>query len=245
MAMPLFIFAATACRVLEDHRWDPIDSLKEILEHQHENLQLSGTYLPILKRILMDPSPQRQNKLVQTFRQMVGVIVVLESPLSITSLSKLIDIEERNVRIILDLLHSVLNIPHDTSKPVRLFHLSFRDFLLDPATKTDFSVMIDSQQGLQENICELSSYGTSSDQIEAQKRDVRISAELRYSTRYWVDHLHQGTVVLSDHDKIHGFLKKHFLHWLELMSILGYLPEALDKINALQTMVQLSIIISR
>ncbi|PYH73670.1 uncharacterized protein BO88DRAFT_484569 [Aspergillus vadensis CBS 113365] len=258
MAIPLFIFAETVCRLLGDYRWDPDDSLNDILKRQYNNSNLDRTYLPVLNKLLEGQDRRAQNELVKQFRQVVGTIVALESPLSIASLSKLINMKESLIRIRLDSLHSVLNIPKDNNKPVRMFHLSFREFLLHPETKekTKFSVdghsthrdlahkciavMMDPQHGLGQDICDLRKHGTSRDDITTEQIEGCFPAELRYSTRYWVHHLHQGALTLSDHDEVHGFLKKHFLHWLEAMSILGNLPETIGSVNMLLSIVQTS-----
>ncbi|OJZ87399.1 hypothetical protein ASPFODRAFT_715006 [Aspergillus luchuensis CBS 106.47] len=258
MAIPLFIFAETVCRLLGDYRWDPDDSLKDILKRQYNNSNLDKTYLPVLDKLLEGQDRRAQNELVKQFRQVVGTIVALESPLSIASLSKLINMKESLIRTRLDSLHSVLSIPKDNDRPVRMFHLSFREFLLHPETKEKtqlsvdgqsthrdlahkcIAVMMDSERGLRKNICDLRSYGTSRDDITTEQIEGCFPAELRYSTRYWVHHLHQGALILSDHDVIHEFLEKHFLHWLEAMSILGHLPETIDGVNILLSTVQTS-----
>ncbi|GLA05581.1 hypothetical protein AnigIFM60653_006074 [Aspergillus niger] len=260
MAMPLFIFAATVCRLLEDYRWDPDDSLNNILKRQYNNSQLDKTYLPVLEKLIGGQDQQAQNELVKQFQQVVGIIVVLESPLSIASLSKLINVKENLIRIRLDSFHSVLNIPSDNDKPVRMFHLSFREFLLHPATRENtilsvdgqsthrdlaykcIAVMMDPQHGLRQNICGLPGYGTSRDDIGAERIERCFPAELRYATRYWVHHLTQGALNISDQDGVHEFLETHFLHWLEAMSILAHLSETIGSVNMLLSVVQVTVI---
>nr|XP_001401751.2 NACHT and WD40 domain protein [Aspergillus niger CBS 513.88] len=258
MAMPLFIFAATVCRLLEDYRWDPDDSLNNIMKRQYNNSQLDKTYLPVLDRLLGGQDQQAQSELVKQFQQVVGIIVVLESPLSIASLSNLINMKENLIRIRLDSLHSVLNIPSDNNKPVRMFHLSFREFLLHPATRETtklsvdgqsthrdlaykcIAVMMDPRHGLRQNICGLPGHGTSRDDIGAERIERYFPAELRYATRYWVHHLTQGALNISDQDGVHEFLETHFLHWLEAMSVLAHLPETIGSVNMLLSIVQRS-----
>ncbi|RDK47140.1 WD40 repeat-like protein [Aspergillus phoenicis ATCC 13157] len=258
MAMPLFIFAATVCRLLEDYRWDPDDSLNNILKRQYNNSQLDKTYLPVLDKLTGGQDQQAQSELVKQFQQVVGIIVVLESPLSIASLSNLINMKENLIRIRLDSLHSVLNIPSDNNKPVRMFHLSFREFLLHPATRETtklsvdgqsthrdlaykcIAVMMDPRHGLRQNICGLPGHGTSRDDIGAERIERYFPAELRYATRYWVHHLTQGALNISDQDGVHEFLETHFLHWLEAMSILAHLPETIGSVNMLLSIVQRS-----
>ncbi|OJI81247.1 hypothetical protein ASPTUDRAFT_58544 [Aspergillus tubingensis CBS 134.48] len=258
MAMPLFIFGATVCLLLEDYRWDPDDSLNDILKRQYNNSNLDKTYLPVLDKLLEGQDRRAQNELIKQFRQVVGTVVALETPLSITSLSKLINMKENLIRIRLDSLHSVLNIPKDNNKPVRMFHLSFREFLLHPETKEKtklsvdgqsthrdlahkcIAVMMDSERGLRKNICELPNYGTSRDGIATERIEKWFPAELRYAIRYWVHHLTHGAMNISDQDGVHNFLETHFLHWLEAMTILGHLSEAIGSVNMLLSIAQQS-----
>jgi hypothetical protein len=65
----------------------------------------------------------------------IGALVTLESPLLVVSLSKLLGLPKSLVQLRLNSLHSVLRVPDNEAIPVRLFHLSFRDFLLDPETR--------------------------------------------------------------------------------------------------------------
>lgn len=52
LSVPLFIFAATICRLFEDRSWDPVESLAEIFTHQNDETKLDSTYLPVLGRII-------------------------------------------------------------------------------------------------------------------------------------------------------------------------------------------------
>jgi hypothetical protein len=88
----------------------------------------------VLKQLLTSQNKTESQQLLEEFKEIVGVIIILATPLSISSLSRLIDREPDNVKCRLDRLHSVLSVPNDFDTPVRLLHLSFRDFLLDHYT---------------------------------------------------------------------------------------------------------------
>ncbi|KAJ5464315.1 uncharacterized protein N7458_000001 [Penicillium daleae] len=143
LSVPLFIFAATICRMFEDPHWDPVDSLQEILMPRNNGSKLDGTYLPVLNRLLNGQNERQEKQLVQEFQQVIGAIVILESPLSVISLSRLIGLPERIVYLRLNPLHSVLSVPDDETLPVRLYHLSFRGFLLDPETRGKTPLWVD------------------------------------------------------------------------------------------------------
>ncbi|KAI7969632.1 hypothetical protein EIK77_008787 [Talaromyces pinophilus] len=67
MAVPLFIFAATLCRFVEDPAWsDPSGQLKKLLGHQYtkrdsEMDKLDAIYSPILNQ-LIDGCPEKAQK---------------------------------------------------------------------------------------------------------------------------------------------------------------------------------------
>ena len=95
--------------------------------------KLDATYLRVLARQLVGLSAQEKDAVLKEFQTIVGSIVVLASPLSATSLARILDIDKGDIDNRLDLLHSVLSVPSSSDSPIRLLHLSFRDFLLDPA----------------------------------------------------------------------------------------------------------------
>jgi hypothetical protein len=132
MAIPLFIFAATACRYIGDKRDNPKKRLNLVLKYQKTASKLDKTYLPILNQLFNDEDEEDKERWASEFREIVGSIIVLESPLSIISLAHLLNIPKDNISCRLDSLHSVLSIPNSEDIPVRLLYLSFRKFLVNP-----------------------------------------------------------------------------------------------------------------
>ena len=133
MAVPLFIFAATVCRFVGDHRWNPKKRLATVLEQTASQASnLDRTYLPVLQQLVDGCTDSEKKSLAREFREIIGSIIILADPLSTSSLASLLDISKEDIDSRLDGLHSVLSIPSDRDFPVRLLHLSFRDFLLDP-----------------------------------------------------------------------------------------------------------------
>ncbi|CAG7955472.1 unnamed protein product [Penicillium salamii] len=251
LSIPLFIFAATICRIFEEPDWDPLDSLPQILAHQKDKSKLDSTYLPVLNRIIQRQTPGSQrDDLIREFHEVVGSIVMLETPLSIASLSSLLGIPERQIQLRLNSLHSVLRVPNDESLPVQIFHLSFRDFLLDPATQTKTPLWIEKSaahhrlatrclwvlsQQLQRNICKLPDEGFRRKDIESEYVNDYISPEMQYACRYWAFHLTQCMDSKNSIDTALSFFEKSFLHWVEVMCLLGHVSEVLGIINLLQT----------
>lgn len=122
MAIPLFIFAATVCRFLQDRRLGgPRDQLKGILAHQKSgSSNLDATYLPVLDQLKKDLTISEQREVVARFKIIVGSIIVLASPLSSTSLARLLGLSLEDIEDQLDLFHSVLSIPPTPTKPTQL-----------------------------------------------------------------------------------------------------------------------------
>ncbi|KAJ5198747.1 uncharacterized protein N7498_007864, partial [Penicillium cinerascens] len=175
------------------------------------------------------------------------------SPLSVISLSKLLDVPERLIHLRLNQLHSVLKVPDSEAVPVRLFHLSFRDFLLNPETRSKTPLGVNETemhyrlarqcllmcQNLRKNICRLPSDGTLRAEVDRRTVDAYIPPELQYACRYWAYHLDKCRY---SSDMVYNallflqrqFLRKHFLHWVEAMSLLGLTSDMLSILDRLQ-----------
>lgn len=252
MAIPLFIFASTICRYVGEKNGIPRKRLNDILKYEREDVsKLDMTYLPILDPLFAIQGKREKEELSRDFREIVGSIVVLESPLSIASLAHLLNIPGEDINCRLDSLHSVLSIPVDKELPVRLLHLSFRDFLLDDE-KRGKSFWIDkrethtrlaskclqlmsSSKGLRQNMCNLRMPGTLRSEIDNQVIDNALSPEVRYACRYWVHHLEQSEGRIRDGDLVHAFLQRYFLYWLEALSLMREASESIHMINSLQS----------
>jgi hypothetical protein len=258
MAIPLFIFAATVCRFVRDQRCgDPEEQLAKILKDRtrSQGSKLDATYLPVLSQLLVGLSASEKERLVEEFQEVVGSIIILANPLSASSLSHLVDIPKRVVEYRLDLLHSALNIPPEPESPVRLLHVSFRDFLLDPEKRGTSPFWVDeliahrkiatsclrilSTGGyLKKDICNLQKPGKPRAEVDKRTMDACLPAHVRYACLYWVHHLTQSNGTICDRDQAHRFLTRHFLHWLEALSLLARMPDIFGIINDLQTMVK-------
>ncbi|KAJ6070722.1 hypothetical protein N7467_012041 [Penicillium canescens] len=251
MSVPLFISAATVCRYIENSKWDPKLRLAELLTDQAKYVsRMDKMYLPILVRVLDDQEcdESEQQQLLQEFQKIVGVIILLAIPLSINTLSMFLGIEADQISIRLDPFRSVFFIPSDREQPVRILHLSFRDFLVHSATK----FLVDEPQKhkdiakfclksmrshLQKDICNLASPGTLRADINAQHIRQYLSPALQYSCRYWIHHLEQSQAVSSGIEDVRLFLQKHFLHWVEVMSLLGLISEVVGMLDLLHTLI--------
>jgi hypothetical protein len=69
-------------------------------------------------------------------------------------------------------------------------------------------------------------------------------AQIAYACEYWVEHLQAGghacSGILADGGKVHSFFRTHLLHWLEAMSLLQKMPEAITALQKLEAAVKAS-----
>ncbi|KAI0192760.1 hypothetical protein EV127DRAFT_386433, partial [Xylaria flabelliformis] len=256
MAIPLFIFAATACRFLADRRTGtPNTKLQRILEHQtrSQESKLDATYLPVLNQLLIGLSNSEETKVLGLFKHLIGSVILLANPLSTPALAYLLGISEDVINNHLNYLHSVLSIPLLPDSPVRLFHLSFRDFLIDPSKRGKNLFWVDEKEThkhlaadclrvmnktLCVDICQVKWPGTLRASINPQIISDKLRPEVQYACQYWVYHIQQAGDVFIDNGQVLGFLQQHFLHWLEALSLIGRASESLQNIGILQSLLQ-------
>ncbi|KAJ4041197.1 hypothetical protein NW753_010605 [Fusarium oxysporum] len=258
MAVPLFIFAATVCRFVGDRRRSPRARLRTVLGHENRShgSQLDQTYGPILRSQITELPKDEREEIIRDFRVIVGSIVTLASPLSVTALSRLIDIFPEVVDERLDALHSVLSIPLDRTLPVRLLHLSFRDYLIDPGNRETVDFWLDEKLahrnlakhclrvmrgGLHENMCGLSFPGMRRSAVGARQLEERIPPELQYACMYWIHHQTKVDFEPNESREVYEFLTTHFLHWLEALSLMGRAEDCLDSIRSLMGWLEASL----
>jgi hypothetical protein len=268
MAIPLFIFAKTVCRFVEDRACGgPEEQLSKILKFQTmgQEFQLHATYLPILNQMLVKRTDSRlisrteeeQAAIVKEFREIVGTIVILADPLPIEPLARLLGISERTIYDRLGMLNSVLNIPTDMDAPVKLLHLSFRDFLIDPMKRDTNPFWVDEKMThenlaskclnlllertyLKKDICNLRAPGRLRTEVNNQTIDKCLPADVQYACLYWVYHLKESKGMIRDGELAHNFLERHFLHWLEALSLTRRISESIRLIDELQSVVNVS-----
>ncbi|KAH6880714.1 hypothetical protein B0T10DRAFT_551503 [Thelonectria olida] len=243
MAVPLFIFAATMCRFIGDRRLGlPHNQLAEVLQFttRSQESQLDATYLPVLERLIAGLSARQTEKVIQRFRKVVGPIVNLAAPLPISSLEQILEISSADINNLLDMLHSVIDVPMMETHPVRILHLSFRDFLIDPEKCESSPFWIDEKKAhheigigclrilerhLREDVCHLRMPGTLRSSINPKIIDRYLPSEVKYAVLYWVHHVMEAGMSIHDDGPFDIFLREHFLHWLEALSLTGRIME--------------------
>lgn len=261
MAVPLFIVAATIYRFVHDSDWDPKERLETIFQSRKmgQRSQIAQTYLPVLEQMKASSRDKTdEERLYTEFRTVVGSIVILAEPLPKTALAALLNIPLVTIELRLKPLHSVLQIPVKREAPVRPLHLSFSEFLTSQERQNEpFSVdspathgilltkclellSRPSPEGLYENMCNLGYPGQPRRDLAPAIVQARLPPAIQYACRYWIHHAQHSRTEIHDDGEVHDFLRKHFLHWLEALSLLDRLAEAIEYVKTLQSLASVS-----
>ncbi|KAJ3537866.1 hypothetical protein NM208_g6148 [Fusarium decemcellulare] len=257
MSVPLFIAAATFIRMITDDSWavSPERKLNFILNSPRNTSSEYGVlYGPVLNRVLVGTPHTYQSDIRQSFEKIVGSIILLANPLSATSLASLLNIEVMDIDSQLDSLRPVLDVPNGDG-PVKLFHLSFRDFLLDDSAGS-FQVQESKVHGsltteclriltirLKTDICGLESPGRSRFDVDTEVINRCLPPELQYASLYWVHHFKRSGSRLRDDDmgahaaEVMKFLRSRFLNWLEALCLVGRVADSFTMMEELQSTV--------
>ncbi|KAF5269000.1 hypothetical protein FOXYS1_92 [Fusarium oxysporum] len=215
MAVPLFIFAATACQLIQKGKHgDPEENLNKILERTSgtQSSKLNELYLFVLEQLLDDTTDSRE-ELLKRFQEIVGTIVILADPLSAACLARLLDKNEKRIRHMVGLLPSVLYMPSENSAPIKPLHLSFRDFLINRDKHKTDPFWVDEKEThkklairclqllmnddcLKKDMCDLRTPGVARSDIDRCKIDESLPSEAQYACLYWVYHLKEKALSL-------------------------------------------------
>ena len=251
-----FIYASTACRLIMQTRLGPERALAWIL---NDFRGLDRLYIGALENAMRryereEAPPELEVELNSEFRQILGGIVILLNPVSVTSLARLCGVDHTPVFLALDSLRAIFDVPKTPSDAntgiIRLHHPSFRGFILDPKRCSDPRFSVDEAKGhrnlfsnclelmstLQKDICNLQYPGVLVGSIEKGRVEKFLSPEIQYACRHWIHHLQLANTVLRNDDNVHSFLRKHLLHWLEALSLIGVLAEGVHAVINLELM---------
>ena len=79
--------------------------------------------------------------------------------------------------------------------------------------------------------------GILASEVEKSKVDSCIPLAVQYACRYWVAHLQGAKIDQCDNNRVHIFLQKHFIHWLEALSLMQKISEGVLAIISLESAV--------
>jgi hypothetical protein len=220
----LFVWASTVSKFIDS--FDPANRLAVILQGETvtaAQLALDNLY----KTALEDAYAWDDVDFVQHFRAVMEIILVLQNPVTTSTLDQLMRLPEgRESGLVISALACV--VAHEPT--VHLLHPSFADFLFSHSRcgrdiwhfdaaichKRVALQCLDrlSNNGLKRNICNLT--------LSVASKREKIPDDVAYACIFWVNHM---CLIKDDALSVVGhlktFLTEHLLHWLEVMSIMG------------------------
>jgi len=241
-AAGLFIFASTLCKFI-DSTGDLEEQLEEIAQlstSDHEGrLGIDQLYRKVLDSAMENFSDQQ----VLNCHSILGTIILLQNPLSLTDLSQLMCVREGRVAGLLRGFHSVIAMPpsDDKTAVIRIIHSSFRDFLTNGKRCLDTRLLV--QPALQHReIVVLFLFKRMMEDLQEGiiiQREHSIDGPLAYACFYWADHL---SYVSRDRSAINQlltaldeFVRNRLLYWVEALSCLGSMHIAVMALRKTRT----------
>jgi hypothetical protein len=100
----------------------------------------------------------------------------------------------------------------------------------------DFCIRLMSEK-LRRDICSLHLPGALAEDVEDDQIERCLPSELQYACRYWVQHLQKSGLHLHDDGPVHIFMQEHWLHWLEALSLMRKISEAIFTTISLESAV--------
>ena len=211
-----------------------------------QDTTLDSLYMSILQEAFGSDHPESERD--ATTRSILGALTLTTNPLSPSAIASLLAISPTRVIRQLSSMQSLL-ILHDADRPVRPFHKSFPDFIVDEARCTNerFRVSPPSHhlhllvkclelviQKLEKNMCKLPDAVTNSEVDDLEKKVGKfVDPALRYACKSWHKHLVGERVAPTSAitSTLHRFLENKFLFWLEVLSVIGAVREAVDALQ--------------
>ena len=257
-AAGLFVYAVATVKFIDHRNNNPKNQLDRLLQSPESSAREGKTefkmdttldllYTTILQEAFSRDDPEDDPKT----RSILGAVVLATNPLSPSTIATLLGFDTEDVFLRLSSVHSLLFLRDDIDHPVRPFHKSFPDFITDPTRCTDprfhvsppdhhLELLIGGlelmNQRLEKNMCNIPDAVTNSEVDDLQERTEQyIGHCLQYACKSWHKHFVNLRTVPGHMSKItfilHRFLEEKFLSWLEVLSLLGTVRDAVDALE--------------
>ena len=252
-AAGLFIYASTVIKFIASKHHDPTERLTLIISlpqnTTHEGKSgIDLLYTQVLEYAFHDV-PADSEEFYYHLRTVLGGVLLIFNPLPMEALSTLL--KKSKISTTLRFLHSLLLIPDSKAEPIRVFHGSFPDFLMDPERCKDKRFFINPsvhhqeilllclrlmKEELKRNICNLDDYVVLSrvGDISAHWKK-HIGDTLGYACQFWAKHLmgipSSGYNVEEVCRAIDEFFTTCLFFWIEVLAIMGSLDLGVYAIN--------------
>jgi WD40 repeat protein len=250
----LFVFAATVVRFVGTPKYSPRSRLDILLARRESKSEmpyhwLDQLYIQVLQTSVRSDQKEFAEELCERLRNVVGIIIAAQQPLSISVHSILVNVDQAEAQLMVESLSSLL-LSTSHSEPVRIFHPSFPNFIVDPrrCDNPHFRVSLDDHhlrlalgclmllnKHLRYNMANLDDPDLANSYVENLEDRLLSSLceqdnhavtslpqALFYAARYWTTHVVSMSTDYSEEllDALSRFCAEHLLHWLELLSLI-------------------------
>ena len=247
----LFVFASTVVRFIESEHDDPRERLRLIVRKADDTSHEGASGVDSLySQVLRDAfSGIKEETVFDDLKRILSAVVLALNPLSRDGLAQLLNVDSTVISTMLRHLHSVILVPTDRAKEIRVFHKSFPDFLQDPDRCRDRRFYIDlptCHRGmalsclgllgkLEINPCALPPFVMNEDIPDRPRLIGKLGSGLRYACEYWSTHLSFSPWMYGDGliTSISMFFDRTVFPWMEVMSLEGHLEGVIHSLNQL------------
>ena len=248
----LFIFASTLARFIESEHHEPDKRLRQVVTLPDSTLHEGRAGIdPLYAQVLAHAFSGVEDAAVfANLRRILGAVVLGFNPLSRAQIAKILDLDGSLIAATLRHLHSVLLIPNEAPKVIRIFHKSFPDFLQDPSRCSDPKFFINPAvhhgemalgclevlKKLRRNPCDLPDFAMNRDITNLPELlENKVESATRYACGYWAMHV-RSSPTTDDFatrliDSATEFFKNNVIPWIEAMSLEGRLENVIYSIN--------------
>jgi hypothetical protein len=182
----------------------------------------------------------------ERLRMVLGIVVLAMHPLSPSSIAGLLGWSVHETEATLAQLSAILIVHND--EPVRIFHPSFPDFLLDVSRCVDTRLHVDARRhhyvlahrslSVMNSTLHKDMLGTGLDPLITNKAipnlnnllSERLPSHVQYAVYFWIPHFTQSFMTDQLMDVLDIFCQTHLFHWLECLSYLDRLDSALSSL---------------
>lgn len=229
----LFIWAATAVRLIESKKQNKAGELKRLVNQK--SLSLDHLYATALENSLDWDDGTRRD-----FPRVFSLVLFGKEQLTTASIDTMMDLDDGTTQSNLECLRSLVAFGPD--EPVRLYHTSLYDYLIseeacgkawfinEEREKARISLRcFELMEGLRFNICGMqTSYKLNKDVDNLENRvKENISTSLLYACRHWATHLREAPYSEDLCKQLESFAKNRLLYWVEVLSLTGSLYDYL------------------
>jgi len=209
---------------------------------------------PLYSRMMDQLQNNKRKKAVQFCLKILCIVTLAFRPLQLNEIGVIAGLEDlySDVQALQDLLNSCGSFLTLREEVVYFVHQSAKDYftigkglgiflsnLTEAHAEIAYRLLQLLDMTLRRDICNLQKPGALLNESKSSVNQEPLTY-IRYACCYWVQHLQEGETRSQDNDYVHKFLQKHFLHWLEALSLMGNLSNGAVLVKALEAMVTVS-----